>query len=99
MIITDQIMGRHTQQSMLLYNLKLSTGLEHMPICIPFHWLVVGTSPILHKAQPKEGDGKYKKGEAKMDEEDDAFGVGLLPCIGRVCLIKDLYWAITSLLF
>ena len=34
-----------------------------------------------------------------MDEEDDVFGVGLLPCIGRVCLIKDLYGAITSLLF
>ena len=92
-------MGRHAQQSLLLYNLQLSTGLEHMPICIPFHWVVVGTSPILHKAQPKEGDGKYKREEAKMDEEDDAFGFGLLPCVGSVCLIKDLYWVITSLLF
>jgi len=45
----------------------------------------------LHKAQPKEGDGKYKREEAKMDEEDDAFGFGLLPCVGSVCLIKDLY--------
>ena len=50
LIISDGIMGRHKQHSLLLYNLKLSIGLERMPICIPFHWLVVGTSPILHRA-------------------------------------------------
>ena len=43
-------MGRYKQHSLLLYNLQLSIGFERMLICIPFHWLVVGTSPILHKA-------------------------------------------------
>ena len=57
LIITDWIMGRHTQQGLLLYNLQLSIALELLPICIPFHWLVVGSSPVLHRAQPKGRDG------------------------------------------
>ena len=65
-----------------------------MPIRIPFHWLMVSTSPILHRAQGRRGDRKYKKGEAKRDHQDDAFGIGLLPCFGSVCLIKDMSaWA------
>ena len=52
--------------------------------------LVVGSSPILHRAQPKVGDRKCKKGEAKRVKDDDSFGTGLLPCLGSVCLIKDL---------
>ena len=38
-------------------------SLEPMPICIPFHWLVVGTSPVLHRAQPKEERGSIKRGK------------------------------------
>ena len=53
----------------LLCNLQLSTGLECMPICIPFldGWQ---ESPILHRIQPIGGDAKYKKGEAKRDPYD-----------------------------
>ena len=51
---------------------------------------MVGASPILHRAQPKGRDGKYKKEEAKRDREDDSFVVGLLPYLGNVCVIKDL---------
>ena len=37
---------------------------------------------------------KYTKGEAKKNQEDDSFAVGLLPRLGNVCLIKDLSaWA------
>ena len=70
-------MGRHKQYSLLLYNLKLSVGFERMPICIPFHGLVVGTSSILHRAQPKGGVGKHKKEEAKRDPYENSFGVCL----------------------
>ena len=83
-------MRRHTQQSLLLYNLQLPVGLECMRVCISFPWLVVGTSPVLHWAQQKGGDRKYEKREANRDEEDSCFGVSLLPCLGSVCLIKDL---------
>ena len=54
---------------LLLYNLQLSTGLEHMPISIPFHWLVVGINPILHRGQPKGGNVKYKKGKPRGRRE------------------------------
>ena len=50
---------------------------------------MVGASPILHRAQPKGGDRKYKKEEAKRDREDDSFVVGLLPYLGNVHVIKD----------
>ena len=63
-------MGRHIQQSLLLYNLQLSMGLEHTPICLPFlDWWW---------AQPKEEDGKYKKGAAKRDGYSNSFGHGLI---------------------
>ena len=90
LIITDWINGRHIQQSVLLYNLWLSISLEHMPICIPFHWLVVGASPILYRAQTKGGDRKYKKGEAKRECGSHSFGVGLLPCLRSVSIIENL---------
>ena len=67
-----------------------------MPICIPFHWFVVGTSPILYRVYPEEGDRKHKKGEVKRDrhEEHDSFEVNWLPCLGSVCLVKHLSaWA------
>ena len=93
LIITDWIMGRHMgrhkQYSLLLYNLKLSVGFEHMPICISFHWLVIGTSLTLHWAECKGGDWKYKRGKPRaMDRKDEA------DSFEKVCLIKDLSaWA------
>ena len=55
---------------------------------------MVGTSPISHRSQRIRGDRKYKKGEAKSDRQEDSFGIGLLPCFGSVCLIKDVSaWA------
>ena len=59
---------------------------------------MVGTSRILHRAQPKGEDKMYKKGEAKRDYYHGAFGVNLFLCLGNVCLIKDLSaWVVTEL--
>ena len=59
-------------------------------------WLVMGTSPVLHSAQPRKWDWSMKK-EAKRDLYD-SFRVGLLPCLGRVCWTKVLSaWAATEL--
>ena len=58
-------MGRHKQQSLLLYSLGLPIGLEHAPISIPSHWPAVGISPILHRGQPKGGNQKYRKGKPR----------------------------------
>ena len=106
LIISDGLMGRHKQHSLLLYNLKLSIGLERMPIYIPFHWLVVGTSPaLLAHTIAKRRRLEVWKGEAKKDQEEgwrNSFGVSLLPYPGSVYLIKDvsawLNWAVTCLL-
>lgn len=109
-IITDWITGRHMerhkQHSLLLYNLQLSNRLVCMPIYIPFHRLVVGTSPaLLAHTIAKRRRLEVWKGEAKKDQEEgwgDSFGVSLLPCPGTVYLIKDvsawLNWAVTCLL-
>lgn len=65
-----------------------------MPICIPFHWLVVSTSPNLHRTQTKGGDGKYRKAEAKRNKEWGLLWGQPAPCLGSVCLRKDLSaWA------
>ena len=37
----------------------------------------------------EEETGSIKKREAKR-EWDDSFGVSLLPCLGSICLMKDL---------
>ena len=47
----------------------------HLP---SLSWLVVGTSSILHGAQPKKGAWKYKKGEAKRNGYNSSFGLGLI---------------------
>ena len=77
-----------------------------MPIYIPFHWLVVGTSPaLLAHTIAKRRRLEVWKGEAKKDQEEgwrNSFGVSLLPYPGSVYLIKDvsawLNWAVTCLL-
>ena len=97
LIITDWIMRRQKQHSLLLHNLQLSISLEYMPICIPFHWLVVGTSSTLHTPQAKGRDWKYESGisnRINRKEEESSLGVSLLPCFRSVCLKKDLSaWA------
>jgi len=46
---------------------------------------MVGKTPILHRAQQKGGEEKYKKREAKRGWEDnDSFGVSLLPHLEKV---------------
>ena len=59
---------------------------------------MVGTSHILHRAQPKGEEKKHKKGDAKRDYYNGAFGVNLVLCLGNACLIKDLSsWTVTEL--
>ena len=69
-------MGRHAQQR-LLHNLQLSVGLQPMPVCIPSPdwWWVQAL--FLPRAEPKHGDGKYKKGEAK--------GILMMTPLGLTC--------------
>ena len=69
-------MGRHAQQS-LSHNLQLSIGLEPMPICIPSPdwWWVQAL--LLTRVEPKHGDRKYKKGEAK--------GILTMTSLGLTC--------------
>ena len=46
---------------------------------------MVGKTPILHRAQQKGREEKYKKREAKRGWEDnDSFGVSLLPHLEKV---------------
>ena len=88
------LMRRHKQHSLLLYNLQFSIGLGGRPVWIPFNWLVVGTSPSLHRAWTKVGTESMKGGKPRgiNRKEENCFGVSLLPCLRSVCLIKDL-WA------
>ena len=53
-------MGRHIQQSLLLYNLQLSMGLEHTPICPPFldWWWVQALFCTGHNQKKKMGSMK-----------------------------------------
>ena len=68
--MTYWIMGRHNQSNLPLCNFKLSIGLEHMPICIPFHWLVVGTSPYFAQDITRRRKLEVWKGEAKRDWQE-----------------------------
>ena len=82
-------MGRHTQTAhcYTICNCQLALSDAHLR---PPSLIGGGFKPYFHRAQPKVGDRKYKKGEARRGKDDDSFGAGLLPCLGSVCLIKDL---------
>ena len=86
MIITDLVMGRHVQYSLLLYKLQWLTGLEHMSICLPFldWWQIQALFFPGHNC--KEETGSIIKGEVKRD--NDSFRISLLPCIWSDYLIK-----------
>ena len=58
-------MGRHTQQSLLSFNLQLTVGLEHMPICTPFldRWWVQALFCTGHNQ--KEDTGSIKRGKPR----------------------------------
>ena len=53
-------MGRYAQQSLLSYNLQLSVGLEHMPICTPFlnWWWVQALFCTGHNQKEETGSKK-----------------------------------------
>ena len=50
---------------------------------------MVGTSPILHRAQPKGKDRKYKKGEVKRDRRTTPLLL-VCPHVLGVSVVKDL---------
>ena len=58
-------MGRHIQQSLLLYNLQSSMGLEHTPICLPFldWWWVQALFCMGHNQ--KKALGSIKRGRPR----------------------------------
>ena len=58
-------MGRHTQQSLLSFNLQLTVGFEHMPICTPFldWWWVQALFCTGHNQ--KEDTGSIKRGKPR----------------------------------
>ena len=56
-------MGRYAQQSLLSYNLQLSVGLEHTPICTPFldWWWVQALFCTGHNQKEETGSIKRRK--------------------------------------
>ena len=85
LIMTYWIMGRHNQSNLPLCNFKLSIGLEHMPICIPFHWLVAGTSPYFAQDITRRRKLEVWKGEAKRDWQEGGRGL-LWECLTKIYL-------------
>ena len=99
LIMTDCIMGRHKQYNFPLYNLKLSISLECMPICIPFHWLVVSTSPYFAQDIIRRRKLEVWMGEAKRDWPEGWRGL-LWECLtNKKKSLLELTWVITYLLF
>ena len=60
-------MGRYAQQSLLSYNLQLSVGLEHMPICTPFlnWWWVQALFCTGHNQKEETEMGSIKTGKPR----------------------------------
>ena len=67
--------GKTVQQSLFYVTCNCQSSLS---VCYlhSLSWLVVGTNPILHRAQPRGGDRKYKRGKPR--------GI-IMTSLGSVC--------------